>query len=292
MFDFILHALIIATIFGIASLSLNLQAGMAGLMNFGQVAFWGLGGYGVAFAGAAGLSPWIGLAGGMAAGTLLGAAVGALGRNLDAEYWAIATLGIAEITRLILLNESGAGGLGGDLSLVPSVSGRGALLQMLGLSVLMLVLCYAFLRRLTENQLGRELRLMREQPELSVSFGLDTVFAKIRAMAVGGTIAALAGGLSASYISYISPAELMPATTFLIWTMIIIGGVGNHRGAILGAFIVETIFLGAMFAKDALSIPTETIGALRTLLIGAVLLGFLLLRPEGAIPEKPRKFNA
>lgn len=292
MFDFILHALIVAAIYGIASISLNLQAGVSGLMNFGQVAFWGLGGYGVAFAGVAGLSPWIGLAGGMMAGALLGVAVGQLGRNLDAEYWAIATLGIAEIIRLVLLNESGAGGLGGDLSLIPVTDGRSALIAMLGLVMPALVLCYGFVSRLTESQFGRELRLMREQPNLSLTFGHDTVGAKIRVMAVGGAIAALAGGLSTSYISYISPSEMMPATTFLIWTMIIIGGIGNHRGAILGAFIVEAIFLSAMFAKDGLSIPTEAIGALRTLIIGAVLLGFLLLRPKGALSEEPRKFDA
>jgi len=294
--DFLLHIAIIAAIYGIVSISLNLQAGVSGMMNFGQIAFFGIGGYAAAITASAGYSALAGVLVGVVVAAAAGAVIGRLGRNLDAEYWAIATLGIAEIFRIVLINEGwatgGAGGIGSPVQLFPMLEGRSQLLAVLALAVACMLVCLAVAGRLTERQFGRMMRLLREQPDLSVSFGHDIVACKVRAMAIGAAIAALGGALSTYYIAYISPGDLLPFGTFLIWTMVIIGGIGNHWGAVLGAFVVQFIFVGALFLKDVLGFPSELAGALRMMIVGILLLTFLMTRPEGAIPERLRKINA
>lgn len=296
MSDFLLHVLIVSTIYGIASISLNLQAGVTGLMNFGQIAFFGIGGYAAAICAQAGLPVPAGIAIGVLVAAIAGALVGRLGRNLDAEYWAIATLGIAEIFRIVLINEGwatgGAGGIGTGIQLFPGLHGRSELFAVLAVAVAGLALSLAISRRLTERQFGRMLRLLREQPDLSVSFGHDIVACKVRTMAISGAVAALSGALSTYYIAYISPGDLVAFGTFLLWTMVIIGGIGNHWGALLGAFVVQFIFVGALFLKDVIGLPSELTGALKMLIVGVLLLTFLMTRPEGAIPERLRKINA
>ncbi|HMM62566.1 MAG: branched-chain amino acid ABC transporter permease [Mesorhizobium sp.] len=296
MSDFLLHIAIIAAIYGIVSISLNLQAGVSGMMNFGQIAFFGIGGYAAAITASAGYSALAGVLVGVVVAAAAGAVIGRLGRNLDAEYWAIATLGIAEIFRIVLINEGwatgGAGGIGSPVQLFPMLEGRSQLLAVLALAVACMLVCLAVAGRLTERQFGRMMRLLREQPDLSVSFGHDIVACKVRAMAIGAAIAALGGALSTYYIAYISPGDLLPFGTFLIWTMVIIGGIGNHWGAVLGAFVVQFIFVGALFLKDVLGFPSELAGALRMMIVGILLLTFLMTRPEGAIPERLRKINA
>ena len=296
MSDFLLHIAIIAAIYAIVSISLTLQAGVSGMMNFGQIAFFGIGGYAAAITASAGYSALAGVLVGVVVAAAAGAVIGRLGRNLDAEYWAIATLGIAEIFRIVLINEGwatgGAGGIGSPVQLFPMLEGRSQLLAVLALAVACMLVCLAVAGRLTERQFGRMMRLLREQPDLSVSFGHDIVACKVRAMAIGAAIAALGGALSTYYIAYISPGDLLPFGTFLIWTMVIIGGIGNHWGAVLGAFVVQFIFVGALFLKDVLGFPSELAGALRMMIVGILLLTFLMTRPEGAIPERLRKINA
>lgn len=296
MFDFLIHVLIVATIYGILAVSLNLQAGVAGLMNFGQIAFFGIGGYAAAILAQAGWPAPVGIVAGAVLATVAGALIGALGRNLDAEYWAIATLAIAEILRIVATNEGwltgGAEGIGGDIGLFPNLQGRAHGLAMLGLAAGGLLLIYLVTERLTRRQFGRVLRLLREEPDLPVSFGYNTVLFKIRAMMVGAPIAAFSGALSTYYIAYISPGDLVSFGTFIIWTVIIIGGIGNNRGAVLGAFVVQFIYTGALFLKDYIGIPSELAGALRMLIVGCLLLAFLMVRSGGLLPEKLRIIHA
>lgn len=296
MSEFLVHVLIIAATYGIAAVSLNLQIGVSGMMNFGQIAFFGIGGYAAAMASAAGLSPLAGIPIGVVVAALAGIAIGRLGRNLDAEYWAIATLGIAEIFRVVLINESwatgGAGGIGTATSPFPGLGEPAETRAVLATAVIVLAVAWVVVDRLTESQFGRILRLARTQPDLAVSFGHDIVRLKMKAMAVAGGIAAAGGALSTSYIAFISPGDLVSFGTFLLWTMVIIGGIGNHRGAVLGAFVVQFIFVGALFLKDGLGISSELAGALRMLIVGVLLLAFLMLRPAGLLPERLRKIDA
>ena len=117
MLDFLLYLVTVAAIYGLLAISLNLQAGVTGLLNFGHVAFFGVGAYATGIVALHGGHWVLGVLVGIVAAAVLGAAVGRIGRTLAADYWAIVTLAIAECLRLIATNETeltgGAQGIGG-----------------------------------------------------------------------------------------------------------------------------------------------------------------------------------
>lgn len=107
MVDYLLGVGVLAAVYAINALSLNLQVGVTGLLNFGQVAFVGIGAYSVAILDSHGV-PWmIGFVVGAVLAGIAGALVGRLGRTLASDYWAIATLALAELVRLVALNQDG-----------------------------------------------------------------------------------------------------------------------------------------------------------------------------------------
>jgi branched-chain amino acid transport system permease protein len=296
VFEFAIHVVIVALIYGLSAISLNLQAGVAGLLNFGQVAFFGMGAYALAIAAKAGL-PWpVGILAGMAVASLAGAGIGLLGRNLAAEYWAISTLALAEIVRLIALNEDwlsgGPQGLGGFPIPFDGVEGVRRGLAILGLCLFVLIASLGLAIYLTRSQFGRVLRLVRDQPALARSLGHDLMSLKLRMLMISAPIAAISGSLYAGYIGYIGPDQLLPFETFLVWTMIVIGGSGNHLGAVLGAVIVEFLYAGTPLIKEYVDISYDLAASLRILLVGAGLLAFLMLRTQGLIPERPARLDA
>lgn len=294
MLSFWLSVVTMAGIYGIAAISLDMQGGAAGLLDFGQVAFFGFGAYATGIASWHG-APWeLGVAAGMVIAAMAGAAVGRLGRTLRAEYWAIATLALAALVQLVALNAdsltNGAQGISNIGSLLPQL-GIGVTHE-LGDAALVLALlggCWWLYRRLQAVQFGRSLRLLREEPDLAAALGHDVVSAKVRVLAVSAPMAALAGSLAAHYISYIGPTQLLTAVTFLLWTMVIVGGLGNGLGVIVGAFTIQLLSEGTRFIKEVVAIPQATEASLRILLIGALLLAFLSLRPGGLIPERLRR---
>ena len=296
MLDFILGAAVFATFNGILAVSLNLQAGVSGLLNFGLIAFFGIGAYATGICSLHGGSWFVGIIAGMLVASIVGLAIGRLGRTLAAEYWAIATLAIAELFRLVSLNQdgltNGAQGISGVDSFAGSLSGPAQDLAWLLVGGGALALSYAISVRLTEAQFGRILRLLREREPLAASLGHDVVLAKMKILAISGPMAALAGSLYTHYSTFVGPGELEPFATFLIFTMMVAGGLGNARGVILGAFVVELIYDSTRFIDDVISIPAGNVGGLRILAVGLILLGFLLLRPEGMIPEKLRQIGA
>lgn len=290
MFDFLIHVCIMACLFSLLALSLNFQAGFAGLMNFGQIALFGCGTYGAALAYYWGYGFVPGLLLGLAMAVVVALIFAQLGRNLTSDYWGIATLAVAEVLRLIALNESwltgGAQGIAGMPPLFPWMAGRERQFTILAFCILLLIAAYLLCNRITSGRYGLALKMMREEPLLAASLGYDTNMLKRQAMVIGGLIAAVAGVLFAHYITFVGPEQLIGSETFIIWAMIIIGGLGNHKGAILGAFVLQFLFAFVPFAKDLLGLPVEYVAAVRLLIVGGGLLGFLLLREKGLIAEK------
>lgn len=295
MYEFLLHVATMAGIYAVMALGLNLQAGAAGLVNFGHVAFVGVGAYGVGIAAALGAHPLAGLAGGVGVSALLAVAMARLGRQLGADYWGIATLAIAEILRTVALNEDwltggaqGIGGIAGLFDAWPAPWGRAAFPLLVLASV---VAAGAVSVRLVSGRFGRAVRLMREEPALATSLGYDIVSLRVRATVCGAVMAAVGGALLTWSMSYVGPDTLMASETFLIWTMVMIGGLGNVGGVIAGAVLVQALYAGIPFAKDWLSIGSDMAGALRLGAIGVALLACLLWRSEGLFPERLRRLS-
>lgn len=296
MLDFVIYLVTISAIYGMLAVSLNLQTGVTGLLNFGQVAFFGVGAYATGIVALNGGSWIVGVLIGVVVASLLGIVVGRLGRTLAADYWAIVTLALAECFRLIVTNESawtgGPQGIGGIPGPFASDSALIVSFAWLGSCVALLAATYFVSQRLTETQFGRVLRLLREQPLLTESLGHNVTAAKVRLLMIAAPIAAIAGSCYTLYISFIGPGQLLPIETFLVFTMLIVGGMGNMRGAIVGAVVVQLIYSGSRFLKDVFPIPPENAGSIRVLIIGATLTAFLLWRSEGLFPERLRKLDA
>lgn len=296
MVEFILSIALLAAVYGIYALSLNLQVGVTGMLNFGQVAFVGIGAYSVAILDSHGVHWSIGfLVGALLAGTA-GALLGRLGRNLASDYWAIATLALAEVVRLIALNEDGltggAQGLAGVTGLWTSLSGSARTLATLATALVLLAVAYVVATRIRNSQFGRVLLLIRENSDLAASLRHDVVSAKSRVMAAAAIMAAVGGGFYAMYISFIGPTQLLPFATFLVFSMIVVGGLGNAAGAVLGAVLVTVLYDASRFLGNVLTLSADQVAGIRIFLVGAILLGFLMVRTEGLLPEKVRSADA
>lgn len=295
MLDFALYVATIAAIYALFALSLNLQAGVTGLLNFGHVAFFGIGAYSSGIVALHGGSWLLGILVGVVAAALLGPVIGRLGRTLAADYWAIVTLAVAECLRLVVANQSswtgGPQGISGIAGPFVTMTGLAADLAWLALCVALAGVAYVVAETLTRMQFGRVLRLLREEPMLAASLGHNITGEKMRLLAVAGPIAAVGGSIYTLYISYIGPNQLLPIETFLVFTMLIIGGIGNNRGAVFGALLVQLIYAGSRFLKDVVPIPDQSASSIRVLIVGLVLTAFLMTRPAGLFAEKLRRID-
>jgi len=111
---------------------------------------------------------------------------------------------------------------------------------------------------------------------------------RLMALGTGSVIFGLAGGLYGTFYAFISPQDVLPILTFQIWAMLIVGGAGNNRGAVLGAFLIwgAWTFSGWALARFAPVDVQLYTGSIQFILIGAVIVGMLLWRPEGLFPER------
>jgi branched-chain amino acid transport system permease protein len=134
---------------------------------------------------------------------------------------------------------------------------------------------------------GRVLRAIREDETAAVALGKSATRFRLEAFVVGSTLMGLAGALYVSFIGFVSPFDFVPILTFQIWAMVIIGGSGNNRGALLGALVVWTIWAATGIAVTKF-VPVAYAaqgGAVQVILIGLLLVLALLFRPRGLIGE-------
>ena len=293
----------IASILAIAVLGLNLQWGNTGLFNGGVVAFFGAGAYGTLMLGGTaqadhlggfGLFYPIALMGGALSAGLLAWVVGMLTLRLRHDYLAIATFGVAVTFENVMRNAEsfagGAKGLRGFVRPLEAWVGDGFTYNIGFLAVVLCVLMavFLFLERLIRSPFGRLLRAIREDETAAQSLGKGPRRVRLTAFVTGSIIMGLAGGLYATFYAFVSPQDVLPTLTFQIWAMLIVGGAGNNRGAIPGAFIIWGVWTGSGWALSRFA-PIEAqlyAGSFQYILIGSVIVGMLLWRPQGLFPEK------
>lgn len=290
MSDFLIHVLSVACLLGILALALNLQMGFSGLVNFGLVALFGCGTYGAALAHLWGWPPAAGLVLGLVLAALMGLFFARLGDRMSEDYWGIATLSIAEIMRLVLTNEQwlagGAQGVSGLPLTFSALPPDIANLARLGLYAALLAAALWFCQRLARSGFGLSLKLMREEPQLARALGYDLPRIRRIVMVISSLMAAVAGFFYAHYLSFVGPERLMAPETFLIWSMMIIGGIANNWGVVLGAFLMQGVLAYVPFVKDWFDMPSHVVGALRLFIVGGGILAFLVWRPRGLLPER------
>ena len=256
-----------AAIFAIVALALNVQWGYTGTINFGVVGFFGIGAYVSAlltldppgqfenYVGGLELPVPVGWIGGALAGGVLALLVGLPTLRLRDDFLAIATIGIATILRSIANTQEGlvnrARGLNGiprpleGMSRDLGIDYDWLLLVMTGLALLAVFLV---VRGATASPWGRVLRAIRENEATTQSVGKMTTSYRIQSFVIGGALMGLAGAIWAHRIGTIAPDSFDNLTTFLVWTMVMVGGSGNNRGVMLGALVVG--FAGRRAAAD------------------------------------------
>ena len=301
--SYALFFLTIALSYAIICLGLNLQWGQTGLFNVGVAGFVGIGAYTSALlttpATDAHLMGWglpiaAGWFGAMLVSGGASALIGFATLRLRSDYLAITTFGVAVTIHLIALNAQRLTGGPYGVAFIPrpfnEVADRPLLFNGLNL-VLVAALAFALYiasERLVRSPWGRVLRAIREDERAAASLGKSPSLYRLQAFALGGAIMGLGGALQAHFIGFIAPDNYLSSLTFLVWTMLIIGGSGNNRGAILGGVLVWALWSASGVAIGAI-VPADQqarAAALKIVAVGVFLALALLLRPRGLIGER------
>ena len=340
---YLLYFLSLATvggIYAIFALGLNVQWGFAGLFNVGIVGFAAVGAYTYALLttaestfhyGGLGLPLPVGMFVAMVASAVIAGVIGLICIRLRSDYLAIATIGIAEIIKLILKNETEVTNGPRGINKIPRAwehfseerfysswpmswfntpEGWAVLFDALpnwwwqpcfAATVLFcMYVIYRMLERARISPWGRMMTAIRENEPAARAAGKNVTARRVEAFVIGAAIMGFAGALFAQHLRLIEPTNTFdPAkVTFLVWVMLILGGSGNNRGAMLGAFLIWTIWsaselmisgiidlAGYVFQTFDTGLLATRAGFLRMMLIGILMQVVLQKYPAGILPE-------
>ena len=306
----------LAILFAFLSLGLNIVVGFAGLLDLGYIAFYAVGAYVYALLASPHfdlhLPFWIILPIGALVACVFGVLLGAPTLKLRGDYLAIVTLGFGEIVRIFLNNLSRpvniTNGPQGISRIDPFRFGSFSFSQneaYFGLSLsgpikyyylllLLLLFAIAVNLRLQHSRIGRAWEAVREDEVAARAMGINTTNIKLLAFAMGASFGGIAGGMFAAIQGFISPESFVLVESVMVLSMVVLGGMGNVWGVVLGAvllsfvpellrYTVEPVQL-ALFGRAI--IEPEVI---RMLLFGLALVLMMLYRPAGLLPSVVRK---
>jgi branched-chain amino acid transport system permease protein len=292
----------------IACLGLNLQYGTAGVLNFAFIVFQAVGAYVAALfavgpsSGSGGFQtyvggwrlpfplPWI-IA--TIAGAVIAVPIGLVGlRRLRSDYQAMVMLVVSLIATTVVVSFPGFLNGSAGISLVPPPLGTllnpisvGYGWMYVGVTAVCCLLVFVVVGALARSPLGRNWRAMRENEAVAVAVGLDVNRLRMLVFVVGGAIAALSGAVLVGFISAWSPDAWLYPETFAFFSALIVGGLGNSLGALIGAVLVPTLLLEGVTLLPTFANPTVSLG-LQWVIIGVVIIAFLWFRPQGIVPER------
>jgi branched-chain amino acid transport system permease protein len=273
--EYVLNTAVMAGIYVILASSLNITNGYAGLFSFGHAAFYGIGAYTAAILATRLGWPFVLT---LPAAALVAAAVGAAlavpTLRLSGIFLALVTIGFQEIAYLVTLNwmslTRGPMGIPG----VPPpallgwelASNREELYLILGFDLVTLFV----LARIVTSRLGRRFVAIREDELAAEASGVATFRAKVMAFVIATFFAGLAGALYAHHARFVSADSFRLDETFVILTMLIVGGMGSLLGPVFGAVLLVILPEASRFLAEY-----------RGVVYGVILIAVILLRPEG-----------
>jgi branched-chain amino acid transport system permease protein len=302
--------LVLAGIYAVVALGLQLNVGFTGIVNFGQAGFMAVGGYSMAILVLkGGFSFWLALPVAVLITMAFGVLIGLPSLRLRADYFAIVTLATAEVVRLFAQNARGLTdgnkGLycdfsGGDSvcyddtwrSLSDSILGfidnfwsdvdpLVPLLLVVWATVGLATLGLGYVQR---TPWGRVLRAVREDEDAARALGKNTLLYKLQSLAISAALGAFAGFFLALYLATVTPQDYEPLVTFFAFGVLILGGLASYRGVAIGAIVLWALLEGTRFVE--LPISEEKTAALRFFIVGAVLILLMAFRPQGMFGKR------
>ncbi len=308
--DFVFWAASSLAVYTLLALGLNVVVGFAGLLDLGYAAFFAIG----AYTCAALASPkygihlplWVLIFIGASVASMFGAILGAPTLRLRGDYLAIVTLGFGEIIPDLATNNvfkltNGPDGISsidqpnfGPFNF--STSPAWYYLALLALVVVVVIL----LRNIEHSRVGRAWIALREDEVAAAATGINTTSTKLLAFAIGASVSGLAGAFYGSIVGIVSPEAFSFSVSVTVLSCVVLGGIGNITGVILGSFVLSfVIFWVLQHLNEWSGTLSSTVGVpalgnidfsrYTYIVYGVTLIGMMLLRPGGLIPSRARK---
>ncbi len=277
-----------ALIYVMLGLGLNIEVGLAGLLDLGYVAFYAVGAYSYALLNYHfGLGFWTLLPVGALLAAFFGILVGLPVLRLRGDYLAIVTLGFAEIIRLILENWNTFSFGPSGISNIPrpgffgiNLSSEQSAIYMYYLLVVFCLLAIFVVRRLKNSRIGRAWNALREDELACQATGIDKTRTKLTAFALGATWAGIAGVLFAAKTTFINPASFTFLESAMILSIVVLGGMGSIMGVVIAA-------LAIILLPEYLRAFSDY----RMILFGAALITMMIFRPQGILADIRKKYE-
>ena len=268
--DYIFAIIVTICINIILASSLNLVTGFTGQFSLGHAGFMALGAYTCAlitmhFDSVFGFA--LGILGGAVVSALVGALVGLPTLRLRGDYLAIATLGMAEIIRVILLNlgvTNGAAGLSG----IPQYADWN---WVFGLTAVTLIVLWNYIR----SSHGRRAIAVREDEIAAEAIGINTTAVKVQAFTIGAFFAGIGGGLYATYFYVIKPDQFGFLKSIDILVIVVLGGLGSLSGTVVAAIVLALV-----------STVLADFSDIRMIIYSLILVLIMIFRPGGLMGSK------
>ncbi len=293
---------ILAGIYTIFALGLQINAGFTGIQNFGQAGFMAVGAYSMAILTVdAGINLWVSMLIAMAITVLFALLVGLPSLRLRADYFAIATIAAAEAVRLVALNArdltGGSNGVFGFADSWDTVSesiqdfivdlGWTDVPNLFPLFLVTWIVAVVFmfgLSRIQGTPWGRVLRAVREDEDAARALGKNVFSYKLQSLSIAAFTAAVAGFFLALNLKFVVPDEFLPLVTFIGYAVLVLGGLANYWGVAVGSIILWTVLEGLRFLD--LPLDETQVAALRFIILGLILILLMAFRPQGVFGKR------
>ena len=284
--EYLIHIAILISIYGILSLSLNLVVGFTGLLSVTQAAFYGIGAYASAILlTSTGMNFFLALLIGMIISGVASLLIGYVLSKFKDDYFALGSFGFNIIVYSIFLNWQSLtrGPLGIPGIPRPEIFGFtfSSNLSFLILSIIFLGIVYFVSEYITSSSFGRVLKAIREDEDAVSVFGYKTNWYKLAVFVLSAMMASIAGSLFAGYITFVDPSTFNLNESIFLLSIIILGGLANNKGAVLGA--VCLILLPEILRF--VGFPSDIAAQMRQVTYGVLLIVLMLYRPQGLLGE-------
>jgi branched-chain amino acid transport system permease protein len=298
---------VLAGVYTIFTLGLQLNVGFTGIVNFGQAGFMAIGAYAMAILTVkTGWSFWLAMPAAIAITVGIGILVGLPSLRLRADYFAIATIAFAEIVRLTAQNARGLTEGNEGLfcqgsrcfddswrNLSDTITGwlqdlgwsnPEALVPLLIVTWVVALLLTAAMWYVQRTPWGRVLRAIREDEDAARALGKNTLAYKLQSLSIAAALGAISGFFLALDLATVHPTDFLPVVTFVGYGVLVLGGLANYWGVAVGAILMWVILEGTRFID--LPISDTQVASVRFIIVGLALILLMAFRPQGLFGKR------